>query len=235
MNFDDFADNYSDILNQGIRFSGESDEYFDLFKINCIKHWILKEEDQLEILDFGCGIGKLSTRIAEAFPNSTVYGYDVSTASVDRASKKAPHLENLHYLNQSFTGKKYDLVLAANVFHHIVPSERNETLLKLRQVLKSNGKLIVFEHNPLNPITRYVVQTCPLDSTAQLIRSSAFAKLAEKNGLFLLMKRYIVFFPKFLSWFRRFEFNLGLCPLGAQYFLLFSTDLRITSAREDIA
>ena len=36
-------------------------------------------------------------------------------------------------------------------------------------MLKNDGQLIIFEHNPLNPITRKIVKECEYDEDAILL------------------------------------------------------------------
>ena len=58
-------------------------------------------------------------------------------------------------------------------------------------MLKPGGMLFVFEHNPLNPLTRHAVNTCVFDENAHLIlartmnnrvRKAGFARRARSTG-----------------------------------------------------
>jgi hypothetical protein len=75
-----------------------------------------------------------------------------------------------------------------------------------------------------DPLTRHVVHACPFDREAELIFLSQFVDLANETGLQIHLKRYIVFFARFLSSFRRIEPFLGFLPLDAQYLLLLGLD-----------
>ena len=108
----------------------------------------------------------------------------------------------------------------ANVFHHVEPIERKETLLKIKMLLKPGGKIIIFEHNPLNPVTRYIVSQCPFDKDAEIILRRKFLKLTADCGLKTDGKKYILFFPWSPKIFRKMEKLLGFMPLGAQYMLV---------------
>ena len=77
----------------------------------------------------------------------------------------------------------------------------------------------MFEHNPLNPITQYIVKNCPFDKDAQLIKQGCCIQLLKTSGLGLAEKRYIVFFPRILKSLRSLEKYLSSLPLGAQYFV----------------
>jgi SAM-dependent methyltransferase len=221
VDFDDYAHNYRQILRSGLRISSDKDDYFDLYKLNCLRRWACKPDQADEILDFGCGIGKLTRLIGQAYPQSIVFGYDISPESISVARKGSAHLKNVLFETQIPHGTSYDLIIAANVFHHIREKDRAEILLKLRALLKTDGMIIIFEHNPFNPLTLYIVKTCPLDKGAALITLGRFIRLARECQLQVQEKRYVVFFPPFLKYFQKLEASLGFLPLGAQYMALF--------------
>lgn len=222
VDFDHCSSVYEELLKSSIWLSGENNSYFDLYKLNCLKLWVCDPSRTSMILDFGCGIGNLANLIAQAYPQSTVYGYDVSSKSIELAREKWGHMKNLVFECGLPGSGVYDLVVVANVFHHIIRKDRRATLFRLRALLKPGGIIAVFEHNPFNPMTVYTVKTCPFDADVELIPLGQFIKLALNCGLEVRMKRYIVFFPRLFKVFRRLEPFLGSLPLGAQYMVLFS-------------
>jgi 2-polyprenyl-3-methyl-5-hydroxy-6-metoxy-1,4-benzoquinol methylase len=222
--FDDWAEEYEQILNSCLGLDDETDDYFHLQKLACLKRWIPGIGRTATILDFGCGIGKLATLTAQAFPLSTVYGYEISSKCIEVARKKWGHLQNLTFSNELPPIRYFDIIIAANVFHHIKPSDRAGKLLQLKEMIKPGGNIAVFEHNPFNPLTRHIVRTCLFDREAELISLRKFVGLARKSRLRIRLNRYIVFFPRSLSSFQRLEPFLGLLPLGAQYMLLLGSD-----------
>jgi hypothetical protein len=114
----------------------------------------------------------------------------------------------------------YDLIVVANVFHHIVPTSRQATIETLRERLGSAGRLIIFEHNPLNPLTRLSVRLSPIDKNAQLVSAKPMMTMMRRAGFSEIDRRFIVFFPKMLSWLQPLEPRLSWLPLGAQYVLI---------------
>jgi 2-polyprenyl-3-methyl-5-hydroxy-6-metoxy-1,4-benzoquinol methylase len=220
VDFDVVASSYSGLLNASIRFSGEEDDYFDHYKLECLKRWLWNLKPGARILDFGCGIGKLAGLMAEEFSQCHVHGYDVSTKSIALARENWKGIENLSFGDRTDGEKLYDLVTAANVFHHIWPENRKRVLTWIFGQLGPGGVLVIFEHNPLNPLTRHVVKNCAFDADAELISLGSFIRLAVTCQFQVQQKRYIVFFPKFLKFFRKAEHSLGFLPLGAQYMLV---------------
>ena len=74
-----------------------------------------------------------------------------------------------------------------------------------------------FEHNPFNPLTRWVVAHCEFDDDAVLLWPRESAGYLAAAGLSDPRRDYMLFFPKALSALRGLEASLRWCPLGAQY------------------
>ena len=114
----------------------------------------------------------------------------------------------------------FDVALAACVFHHIPHAEHGALLGELRRVLKDDGMLLVFEHNPLNPLTRQAVNTCIFDEHAVLIGAAGMRGRALAAGFATADVRYRIFFPHWARRLRPTEKWLTWLPLGAQYYVL---------------
>jgi len=120
----------------------------------------------------------------------------------------------------------YDLVIVANVMHHIDPLKRTGILRQLRECLAENGSLVVFEHNPLNPLTRRIVRNCAFDEDAELVNPSAMAKQAASAGLSRSSLRYVLYLPWKGLLPDMMENVFGRLPFGAQYMAVFDRDNR---------
>ena len=164
MDFDKFCGNYKETLNNSFGILGK-DTFFDSYKITCVKDRVAKNDTGYDILDFGCGIGKIAGLLAREFSKSTVYGYDISKECLATAKRQNSGIKNLCFIDNLSNGQKFDLILAAGVFHHIKAKERITILSQLKEILKSGGRIIVFEHNPFNPLTRHIVNRCLFDNS----------------------------------------------------------------------
>ncbi len=51
----------------------------------------------------------------------------------------------------------------AGILHHIRPEKRAGALAEASSKLRKGGSLVVFEHNPLNPLTTHAADSCPFD------------------------------------------------------------------------
>jgi len=113
--------------------------------------------------------------------------------------------------------KAQDAAFAACVFYHIDSKDHIPILRELRRVLTDAGRLFVFEHNPLNLLTRHAVHTCPFDANAVLIRADTLHAQLRTAGFGQASLAYRILFPGALSALRPLERILTRLPLGAQY------------------
>lgn len=212
--FDQFASNYKSVLDRSVALGGESSEYFTRYKAVYIDQ--LLGTASAKILDFGCGVGILSVALAQQRPRDVIHGYDVSSASLDQVAPElrscglfTSKLEELH--------RDYGLIVLSNVMHHIPPPERQITILDLAARLAPRGRLLVIEHNPLNPLTRWVVAHCEFDDDAVLLWPGEVRNYFSAADLREPRRDYMLFFPRVLSSLRGLEKSLRWLPLGAQY------------------
>ena len=89
----------------------------------------------------------------------------------------------------------------------------------ISNLLQEGGNIFIFEHNPYNPITRYLVNNCIFDADALLLKKRELIKLLIDANLSVNTRRYSLFFPSFLKKLRFLEPMLGYLPLGGQYFI----------------
>ena len=223
--FDTFATAYETLLSRSVRWSGEGADYFVRYKLARIQA-VVGASPPAHILDIGCGVGLLTAWLSRAFPASRVTGLDLSSHSVAEASARCAMLPNVRC--EVFRGDRLtvslgdvDVAILANVLHHIAPDDRPRFLRDVVQpALRPGARVIIFEHNPFNPLTRLVVRACPFDRDARLLTRRATVTLLRHAGLQVLQDEYIVFFPKILHALRRFEPSMGRVPLGAQYLVV---------------
>ena len=212
--FDQFAQEYQQILDGSLKLGGYKGDYFAEYKAKYMRR-LLGQDCAGKILDYGCGIGLLSQALLKALPKAQIHGFDVSSASIEHVAQSLKE-HGLFTFDEQKLQSGYDAIVVANVFHHIVPAKRTEVMAKLKQLLSPTGKIVIFEHNPFNPLTRKIVRESPLDKEAILLPSKETVMHIKNQGLQKHLD-YIVFFPKALSALEWMEPYLGWCPLGAQY------------------
>jgi ubiquinone/menaquinone biosynthesis C-methylase UbiE len=225
--FDKFADEYYSTLSSSISASGETPEYYaeykihDIFSEYCFDSNI-KLTGSLNILDFGVGNGGSIPYVKKYFPEANLTGLDVSLRCLEVAEKRFPSLARyIHFdgIHIPFATGNFDIIYAACVFHHIDHAEHIQLLEELHRVLRPSGYLFVFEHNPYNPLTVRVVNNCPFDENAKLIKGSMMKKRVLSAGFGSAKIQYRIFFPHFLRILRPLEMAMKWLPLGAQYYI----------------
>lgn len=221
--FDKFADEYLAMHASNVALTGEDPEYFSRYKIEEIVRLYTRRGLPMprRILDFGCGIGGSIPHLRSAFPDAEITGLDVSERSLEIAKGRFPDAAKFALYEGDeiqLPPGSFDLVFSACVFHHIEAAEHDRILRQLRRLTAPQGALIIFEHNPINPVTRYIVATCPFDENAVLIPGRAFARAQKKAGFDRVEVNYTGFFPGALRRLRPLEPMLRSLPVGAQYY-----------------
>jgi SAM-dependent methyltransferase len=217
--FDRYARDYRSLHRDSIRASGEEPDYFAAYKAQHAKTRF-GTTTPIDILDFGCGVGGMTRHLAAAFPGSRLTGVDVSSESLTlarQAHSGLAHFAHIEGESLPLENHSADLVLAACVFHHITPEARAGWVRELRRILRPGGHLVVYEHNPRNPLTRKVVNDCPFDADAILLPQAETRALLNDAGFQAVRNDFIVFFPHALAALRPMERWLSRVPFGAQY------------------
>ena len=109
-----------------------------------------------------------------------------------------------------------NLAFCNGVFHHIPPAQRPGALDYIRRSLKPGGLFALWENNPWNPGTRYVMSRIPFDSDAILVWPRQARALLRTAGFDILRTDFLFVFPRALRSLRGFEASLSRLPLGAQ-------------------
>lgn len=220
--FDQFATNYDAELARGLSVSGEDKNYFAGGRIR----WLQRRLGELgatpaRILDFGCGTGG-SVRLLLGLPGAQrVTGADISEASVAVARRDLAGLPaDFRPLSAPAEEGTFDLVFCNGVFHHIPPEHRAGAMDYVRKSLKPGGLFALWENNPWNPGTRFVMSRIAFDRDAVKIPPRGARELARRHGLEVLRQDFLFYFPRALAWFRPLEPWFAGLPLGAQYLTL---------------
>ncbi len=221
VNFDEHAENYEKVLDKDLIFFGEESSYFAEYKINVVKK-TLGMAKHLNILEYGCGIGMNIKFFSKHFPESKINGCDISQKSLEVAKKRNDPNVNFFLINEENLTKcndSFDLIFVSCVFHHIQPTLREQSMRNIFNLMEKNGTLYFFEHNPYNPVTRHIVNTCVWDTDAILLKPKESLNLIKNAGLIIENKKYTLFFPAFLKFLRFMESFLFFLPMGGQYYI----------------
>lgn len=98
------------------------------------------------VADYGCGPATLLFTLAERFPQTEFYGFDVATFVIQKDIKKALHfdLQNLYFEQDGLPSPRrertYDLVVCFATLHYIKEIER--AVKNLFELVNPKGYLI---------------------------------------------------------------------------------------------
>jgi len=220
--FDDYAKDYRSIHNENIKLSGADSFYFAEMKVKLLQ--ATEPNEKLNVLDIGCGDGTTELFMHQYFPQWQLTGIDVSEKSISEATlKNIPTATFAQYNGKKVAAKDatFDIIFIAGVLHHVEFVLHEQLLLEVFRLLKPCGRLYLFEHNPFNPVTKHLVNTCVFDKDARLLKAGYTVSLLKKVGFKKIRKNYIIFFPRkgWLSKLIFLEKYLSWLPLGGQYFL----------------
>lgn len=215
--FDDYAEKYNRMLQERTSFFSEDDAYFARYKVDIVRKQVRSPVHRL--LEYGCGIGRNIPFLQQGFPSAIISGSDISAASLEIARRDNIGVELFQEDENVEQTNLFDLVFVAGVFHHIPVVRRPEVAKTLFNRLSPGGRLFVFEHNPFNPVTRRIVNNCPYDDGAVLLKPSELKRVLSEAALIVERKAYCLFVPPRLSILARVESRLGWLPLGGQYWV----------------
>jgi SAM-dependent methyltransferase len=223
MDFDRFAESYEREVEAATRFAGLPNDFFLEVKVAHLLGTLRQkfgDLSQLRVLDVGCGIGLTDERLKTHLPH--LVGADVSGRSLDVARVRNPEIAYYHTANDKlpFAYGSFDVVFAICVWHHVPPILWTNFVSELSRVIVPNGLLLVYEHNPWNPLSRLVVAGCSFDKDAVLVSALQAARRVRKCGFGKIVTDYLMFLPFKRNFIRRWETAiLRKIPLGAQYAL----------------
>lgn len=142
------------LLGMGNRYDGSKrmqeiflNKYFD--KVVSIE---ISQED--DILDFGCGPGIFTSRLAKF--GKSVVGIDISKEFISEAINRVT-LENTEFMHIKSnlsdalgSQRRFDVIVLVDVIHHL--DEIKTSLEEALTYLNPGGKVLVYEPNILNPV-----------------------------------------------------------------------------------
>lgn len=224
--FDRHAATYDGGLDNPVkRMMGDSADQFIAVKTR----WLMRHEPQLKqgglaLLDYGCGAGDLMRVLALSGGRADFTGCDVSTGMLAEVAKRwpatageAPRTAPQDGARTPFADASFDVVTISAVLHHVPVAERPAVYRELARVLKPGGRLYVFEHNPRNPLVRYVIARTPIDENAILLDAREVRHGLLDAARYELETDYLMFMPPGLGVLSPIDRALTWLPLGAQY------------------
>lgn len=175
------------------------------------------------LLDFGCGAGAFLRALARRRFGGEMVGSDISAGMLNEARKTWPAGMPSPTWSLSTPGRlpfadhAFDIVAALGVLHHVIPIERAAEWREIARVLRPGGRCYIYEHNPFNPLTQWVVRHTAIDANAVLLRPSEAAGGLSAAGLRVSLRHGLMYGPPKWRWAWHLERLVRWIPLGGQY------------------
>jgi SAM-dependent methyltransferase len=216
--FDRYASAYQAEIERAIAFAGQPHDRYVRAKAQrllALAKRRLGPASLTSALDVGCGGGLTVQHLRGAVPE--LNGVDVSEEMLARARARVPEASFQLYGGDRlpYADGTFDLVFAVCVLHHVEPAGRAALLAEMVRVTRRSGFVAVFEHNPLNPLTRKVVRSISFDVGVRLLKRGEVVVGLTKAGVVVTDTEYLLFTP----WgaLDPLEALVTWLPVGAQH------------------
>lgn len=221
VDFDVYRDRYREAVEESIGFAGADLDLYTRAKARTLLELVARrvgDPAQLSFLDLGCGTGETDRFLKGRVARLT--GVDIASELIERAREVNPWAEYRSFRAGDAVPADdgaFDVAFAICVLHHVRPGARADLLGEMRRVTKPGGLVVLFEHNPWNPLTRRAVSNCEFDRDAELLSRRVAGRLLEGAGMEQVEGSYILFIPRESGLVATLEHRLRRLPLGAQY------------------
>lgn len=207
-------------VNRSIEFAGVEQGFFTVGKARRLLGLLRRQgEDpaQMRLLDIGCGIGLIHRYLEPSV--GEIVGADLAEEALGIARTANPAVRYVGYdgVRLPFGSGRFDAATAICVMHHVPPPQWAGFVAEALRILRPGGLLMVFEHNPWNPLTRLAVNRCSFDFDAVLLSAPRLANLLGRAGFDEVGREFLFFSPFSAEPIRAAEERLRWCPMGAQY------------------
>ena len=151
-------------------------------------------------LDVGAGTGLLAERLSDL--GLGVVALDPFPQMLGQLRQRRPDIETVvaHGDDIPFPDDVFDLTYSVAVMHHIAePSQLRRTLSEMVRVTRPGGRILVWDHNPLNPYWSLLMRRVPQDTGAErLVPLPELAAGLQEAGADILCTERLGLMPEFV-------------------------------------
>lgn len=154
-------------------------------------------DDNITIIDFGCGNGKILEEIKKINPKAKLIGLDVSEIALKEAERNLPEVEFYKIVDGekfSLNDRIADFIFSSEVIEHIYDTEN--AFMEMARILKPNGKILLTTpyhgviKNLLIIIFDFNTHFNPVGAHIRFFTKKTLLGLLNKNNLKLIKIGY---------------------------------------------
>lgn len=223
--FDSFAHDYEGNLSHPVRtLLGISSQSLLAQKIEQVRDALSSAGGvvpNLNLLDYGCGTGDFLSGLVAELDARAGLGLDVSGGMIAEAERRNIDDKTVFItaakLDRDISQGSFDVAVASSVLHHVNREDWAGLFVDVFGLLKREGRLVIIEHNPRNPLTQLVVKTTAVDKGVSLLKPSELRQTLDALGL--VMSQGVYFSPLPPKWkgAKDFDRKMRSMPFGAQW------------------
>ena len=175
-------------------YSKQYDKFMKIFNLDKNKEIVkvLKDINNLEILDIGGGTGTLADTLINLGANVTILDPEIKMTNIAKEKNNKVNILNGYLTNVGLNDELFDLIIMRDSFHHI--EDKEETLKECKRLLNNKGKIFIYEFDKTNIITKliYIFERSCFEKVKMLSKNE-MKKLASKyfnNGEIIEISSY---------------------------------------------
>jgi len=176
---------------------------------------------EIRVLEVGCGSGANLWMIArEGFD---AHGIDLAPEGISLCAQMLEFwgtqatLTPADMTDVPYPDSHFDAIVDVFSSYCIDEAGFEKFLDEVSRLLKPGGRIYVFEHNPRNPLVRYVIARTPIDENAILLDAREVRHGLLDAARYDVETDYLMFMPPGIGFLAPIDRTLAWLPLGAQY------------------
>lgn len=146
--------------------------YDSVFAAHVTEHYLRRRVDYIlrhapgnALLDVGAGTGLLAERLTDC--GMRVVAVDPFPLMLEQLRRRRPRIESVVAAGDAlpFADGTFDLTYSVAVMHHIAePNLVRRTIAEMVRVTRPEGRILIWDHNPLNPYWPLLMKRVPQDN-----------------------------------------------------------------------
>lgn len=139
--FDEFYQDIDDPWGQSA--TGEMAEYYQSSR-KTLLNILHRFGSNSKVAEIGCGLGYVTSAIAESIDNANVVGFDISPTALSKAKQLFPSLEfrQADITSENNFSREFDVVVINQILWYVLEGI-DELILNVKKMLKDGGYFII--------------------------------------------------------------------------------------------